>query len=218
MLEHRPLHHSPISVASSPAPPEPMSRTRNCSMLVKESPMPHYIMVEDFLAPQYIVVEGSAVPMSGFKNRPCLVVESPPEPTDDRASTTSAVPMSGTKDEPSLADDSPAVPKVNNLCWEGENLVEGGAVTLPKNLSSPPSTTFPIKDPQRRYCPIGGGFRGCNGLGARFCFLSVDPITYGGSWVTTIYCGRRTPTTTPATEPCWSHLPSFVTPPAPRLL
>ena len=34
VLEHRPLHHSPISVASSPAPPEPMSGTRDRPMLV----------------------------------------------------------------------------------------------------------------------------------------------------------------------------------------
>ena len=86
VLEHRPLHHSPISVASSPAPPEPMSRTRDRPMLVEESPAPHYIMVEDSPAPQCIVVEESPVPMSGVKDRPCLVVESP-EPTEDRSGT-----------------------------------------------------------------------------------------------------------------------------------
>ena len=41
VLEHRPLHHSPFSVASPPAPPEPLSGTRNCPMLVEESPAPH---------------------------------------------------------------------------------------------------------------------------------------------------------------------------------
>ena len=60
------------------------------------------------------------MPMSGVTDRPCLVVEAP-EPTEDRAGTTSPVPLSGTKDRPSLVDDSPAVPKVNNLCW-GEGL------------------------------------------------------------------------------------------------
>ena len=41
VLEHRPLHQSLISVASSPAPPEPMSGTRNRPMLEEESPAPH---------------------------------------------------------------------------------------------------------------------------------------------------------------------------------
>ena len=115
VLERHELHHSPISVASSPAPPEPMSGTRDRPMLVEESPAPHYIMVEDSPAPQFIVVEESPVPMSGVKNRPCLVVESA-EPTEDWTGATSPVPMSGTKDRPSLVDDSPAMPKVNNLC------------------------------------------------------------------------------------------------------
>ena len=125
VLEHRPLNPSPISVAPLPAPPEPMSGTRNRPMLVEESPAPHYIMVEDSPAPQYIVVEESLVPMSGVKNRPCLVVESS-EPTEDRSSTTFPVHMSGTKDQPSLVDDSPAVPKVDNLCWGGDNPVAEG--------------------------------------------------------------------------------------------
>ena len=145
--ERHELHHSPISVASSPAPLETMSGTRDCPMLVEESPAPHYIMVEDSPAPQFIVVEESPVPMSGVKNRPCLVVESP-EPTEGRAGTTSPVPMSGTKDSPSLVDDSPAMPKVNNLCWGGGNPVEGGSATLPINLVSPLTTTSPTEDPQ----------------------------------------------------------------------
>ena len=147
VLERHELHHSPISVASSPAPPEPMSGTRDRPMLVEESPAPHYIAVEDSPAPQFIVVEESPVPMSGVKNCPCLVVESP-EPTEDRAGTTSPVPMSGTKDRPSLVDDSPAMPRVNNLCWGGGNPVEGGSATLPKNLVSPPKNTSPTEDPQ----------------------------------------------------------------------
>ena len=89
-----------------------------------------------------LFVEESPVPMSGVKNRPCLVVESP-EPTEDRAGTTSPVPMSGTKDRPSLVDDSPAMPKVNNLCWGGGSPVEGGSATLPINLVSPPTNTSP---------------------------------------------------------------------------
>ena len=75
VLERHELHHSSISVASSPAPPEPMSGTRDRPMLVEESPAPHYIMVEDSPVPQCIVVEESLVPMSGVKDRPCLVVE-----------------------------------------------------------------------------------------------------------------------------------------------
>ena len=144
VLEHWPLHHSPLSVASSPAPPEPMSGTKDRPMLVEESPAPHYIMVEDSPAPQCIVVEESPVPISGIKDCPCLVVQSP-EPTEDRAGNTSSEPMSGTKDRPSLVDDSPAMPKVNNLCWGGGNPVEGGSATLPINLVSPPTTTSPTE-------------------------------------------------------------------------
>ena len=156
VLERHELHHSPISVASSPAPPEPMSGTRDRPMLVEESPAPHYITVEDSPAPQFIAVEDSPVPMSGVKKRPCLVVESP-EPTEDRAGTTSPVPMSGTKDRPSLVDDSPAMPKVNNLCWGGGTQVEGGSATLPINLVSPPTNTSPTEDPQ---LPNWGGIQG----------------------------------------------------------
>ena len=76
--------------------------------------------MEDSLAPQCIVVDESQVPMSGVKDRPCLVVESL-ENTEDRAGTTSAVPMTGMKDQPFLVDDTPAVPKVTNLCW-GEGI------------------------------------------------------------------------------------------------
>ena len=123
--------------------------------LVEESPAPHYIMVEDPLAPQYIVLEESLVPMSGVKNRPCLVVELPPESTEDRAGTTSPslVPMSGTKEQPSLVADSPAVPKGNNLCWGRQNPVTGGSATLPTSLVSPPSSTFPVEDPQPLVLP-----------------------------------------------------------------
>ena len=92
------------------------------------------------------------MPMRGVKNRPYLVVESL-EPTEDRASTMSLVPMSGTKDRPSLVDDSPVVPKVDSLCWGGENPAERGSATLPINLVSPPSTTFPMEDPQPRVLP-----------------------------------------------------------------
>ena len=167
VLEHRPLHHSPISVASSPAPPEPMSGPRNCPMIVEDSPAPNYIMVEDCPAPRYIVAEESPVPMSGAKNRPCLVVESP-ELTEDGAGTTSPVPMSGEKDRPSLVDDSPAVPKVNSLCWWEEN---GGRFSNPLNtFCLPPQLHF-------LWRTAGGGSRGCNGLRAFFCFPSVDPIT-----------------------------------------
>ena len=96
------------------------------------------------------------MPMSGVKDRLCLVVASP-EPTEDRAGTTSPVPLSGTKDRPSLLNDSPPVPKVNNLCWGGGNPVEGGSATLPINLVSPPSTTSPMLDPQPRVLPNQGG-------------------------------------------------------------
>ena len=156
VLERHELHHSPISVASSPAPPEPMSGTRVRPMLVEDSSAPHYIMVEDSLAPQCIVVEESPVPMSGVKDRLCLVVESP-ESTEDRAGTTSPVPMSGTKDRPSLVDDSPAVPKVYNACWVGGDPVEGGSATLLIDLGSPPSTTCPMEDREQRVLPNWGG-------------------------------------------------------------
>ena len=172
MLERHELHHSTISVASSPAPPEPMSGTRDRRMLEEESPAPHYIMVEDSPAPQFIVVDESPVPMSGVKNRPCLVVESL-EPTEDRAGTTSPVPMSGTKDRHSLVDDSLAMPRVNNLCCSGGNSVEGGLATLPINLVSPLTTTSPTEDPQLPNW--GGGSRGCNGTGTCFCFPSENP-------------------------------------------
>ena len=149
VLEHRPLHHSPDSVASSPEPPAPMSGTRSSPMLVQESPAPHYIMVEDSRARLYIVVEEPPMPMSGVKYRPCLVPESP-EPIQDRGGTKCTVPKSGTKDRPSLVDDSAAVPKVRNPCGGGENLVERGSATLPINLVSPPGTTFPVEGPQPR--------------------------------------------------------------------
>ena len=155
MLEHRTLHFL-FSVASSPAPPEPMSGTRDRPMLVEESPAPHYIMVDDSPAPQCIDVDDSPVPMSGVKNRPCLVVESP-EPTEDQAGTTSPVPMSRTNDRPSLVDDSPAMPKLNNLCWGQGNPVEGGSATLPINLISPPTTTSRTEDPEPRVLPNWGG-------------------------------------------------------------
>ena len=155
MLERHELHHSPISVAWLPAPPEPMSGTRDWPMLVEGSPAPHYIMAEDSPAPQYIVVEESPVPMSGVKHRLRLVAESP-EPTDDRGGPTSPVPMSGTKDRPSLVDDSPAMPKVNNLCWGGGNPVERGSATLPINLASPPTTTSPMEEPRPRVLPNRG--------------------------------------------------------------
>ena len=96
------------------------------------------------------------MPMSGVKDRPCLVVQSP-ELTEDRAGTTSLVTMSGTKDCPSLVDDSAALPKVNNLCWWGGNPVEGGSATLPINFVSPPSTTSPMEEPQLRVLPNWGG-------------------------------------------------------------
>ena len=64
----------------------------------------------------------------------------------------------------------------------GGNLVEGGSATLPINLVSPPSTISPMEDPQPRVLPnLGGGSRGCIGLGAYFPFQSAIPITYGAS-------------------------------------
>ena len=151
VLEHRPLYHSPISVASLPAPPDPMSGTRNRPMLVEESPAPHYVVVEDSPAPEYIVLEESSVTMNGIKDRPCLVMESL-EPTEDRAGTTSPVPMSGTKDRPSLVDDSPAMPMINNLCWGGGNPVEGGSATLPPlnyiSYGRPPTAGIGGGDPK----------------------------------------------------------------------
>ena len=76
--EHPP---TPISLASSPAPPEPVSGRRDQPTLMEEFLACQYIEVEDSPAPQDMVVEESPVPMSGAKNRPCLVVEPPLEPT-----------------------------------------------------------------------------------------------------------------------------------------
>ena len=178
VLERHELHHSPISVSSSPAPPEPMSGTRDRPMLVEDSPAPHYITVEDSPAPQFIVVEESPVPMSSIKNRPCLVVESP-EPTEDQAGTTTPVPMSGTKDRPSLVDDSPAMPKVNNLCLGGRES-RGGRVSNPPNkLGLSPHKYISYGEPPT--AEEGGGSRCSNRIGACFCFPSRNPITYGGS-------------------------------------
>ena len=152
VLQRRALHHSPISVASPPAPPEPMSGTRNRHMLVEASPAHHYIRV---------------VSCRGIS-----------EPTEDRDGTTSPVPMSGTKDRPSLVDHSPAVPKVNNLCWGGGNPLEGGSATLQRNLVSPPSTTSPMEEPPSWVLPnFGGVSAGCNRVGACFCFPSANAIT-----------------------------------------
>ena len=41
VLERHELHHSPISVASSPASPQPTAGTRDRPMLVEDSPAPH---------------------------------------------------------------------------------------------------------------------------------------------------------------------------------
>ena len=169
VLEHRPLHHSPISVAWLPAPPEPMSGTRDRPMLAEESPAAHYIMVEDSPAPQCIVSEESSVPMSGVKGRPCLVVE-PPEPTEDRAGTTSQLPMSGTKDRPSLVDDSPAMPKVNNLCWGG-GVSGGGRFSNPSDkLGLSPHNYISYGGPPT--VQLGRESGDCNGIGACF-FLPI---------------------------------------------
>ena len=155
VLERHELHHSPISVASSPAPPEPMSGTRECSMLVEEFPTPHYIMVEDSPPRQCIAVEESPVRMSGVRNGPCHVVESlgPPE---DWAGPTSPVPMSGTKDRLSLVVILRRCRRLTICAWGGGNPVEGGSATLPINLVPTPSTTSPIEDPQLRVLPIRG--------------------------------------------------------------
>ena len=159
VMESRASHSSSISVASSPTPPDPMLGTRDHPTLVEESSAPHYITVDHFPARQYIVVEESPVPMRGVKNRPCLVLELRPELTENQAGTTTPVPMSGTKDRPSLLDYSPAMRKLNNLRWGGENPGEGSSATLPINLVSPPSTTFPVEDPQLRVLPNSGGDR-----------------------------------------------------------
>ena len=156
VLDCRALHHSPVFVASLPAPPEPLSGTRDPPVGVEESPAPHYIMVEDSPAHQCIVVEQSLVPMSGVKDRPCLVVGSP-EPTEDQAGTTSPVPISGTKDRPSLVDDSPAMPRVNNLWREGGESVGGRSNNPPDKLGL---SLHPLRrTPNCGYCPISRGIQ-----------------------------------------------------------
>ena len=114
------LHHSAISVASSPASCEPMSGTRDQPTLVQEAPVPRY-MVDDYQVPQYIVVEKAPMPISGFKHGQCLVVESPLGSTGHRAGTKSLLPMCGTINQPSLVDHSPAVPKATIYAW-GERI------------------------------------------------------------------------------------------------
>ena len=202
VLERRARHHSPISVASSPA--VPMSGTRDRPMLVEESPEPHYIVVEDSPAPQCIVVEESPAPMSGVKDRPVFVEESPP---------TSPVPMSGTNDRPSLVDESPAVPMVGNLCWGGENPLEGGSATLPINLVSPPTTASRMEEPQSRAIPNwGGGSRGHNGRETCFCPSFAGSATYGGSSIPSVYCSGRISTAAPSAQSCGSCFPAPITP------
>ena len=61
------------------------------------------------------------------------------------------------------------MPKVNNLCWRGGNPEEGHNYI---SYGGPPTAGI---------TQWGGGSRGCNGLAACFCFLSENPITYGGS-------------------------------------
>ena len=156
VLERRELHHSPVSAASSPAPPQPMLGTRDRPMLLKGSPAPHYIMVEDSPAPQCIVLEASPVPMSGVKDRRCLVVQSP-EPTEDRAGTTFPVPMSGTEDRPSLEDDSLAVRKANNLCLGGRESAAGRFSNPPNKLGFSPLNAYPMEDPRPRVLPNRAG-------------------------------------------------------------
>ena len=181
VLERHELHDSPISSPSSPAPPELMSGTRDGPMLVEESLAPHYIMMEDSPASQCIVVEETPVPMSCVKKSPCLVVESL-EPTEDRAGPTSSVPMSGRKDRASLMDDSPAVLNVKNLCLGRRESGGGSFSNPPNNLGLPPLNYISYGGPPTTgRAELGGGLRGCSGLGACFCFPSVNPITYGRS-------------------------------------
>ena len=116
-------------------------------------------MVEDSRAPQYIVVDESPVPMSGVKNRPCLVVESL-EPTVDRAGTTPPVPMTGTKDRPSLVDDSPAMPKVNNLCLGGRKSGGGRFSNPPNKLGLSPHNYISYGGPLTAgTAQLGGGIQ-----------------------------------------------------------
>ena len=58
------------------------------------------------------------------------------------------------------------------------NLVEGGSATLGL---SPLNYISYGRPPTVGTAPLWGGFRGCNRLGACFCFQTANPITYGGS-------------------------------------
>ena len=112
---------------------------------------------------------------------PCHVVESL-EATEGWSGATSLVLMSGTKGPPSLVDDSQAVPKVHNLCWGGRESGGGRFSNPPKKFGlSSLNYAFYGGPPMAGTAPLGAGSRGCNGLGACFCFPSVDPITYCGS-------------------------------------
>ena len=157
VLERRKLRHSPMSVASSPAPPEPMSGKRDRATLVDESPASHYIVGQD------PTCCGGGVPSARERrgnHGPCLDMESPPGPMWGHTKNLSQVPMNGTKDQPSLVDDSPTFPKVDNLCLGGENPLEGGSATLLINLVSPPSTRFPVEEAEPRAIPNSGGAEG----------------------------------------------------------
>ena len=72
-------HHSPVSVASLPAPPEPMSGTRYQPTPVEESPAPLYLVVEKLLVPQCLLMEESPAPMGGLNDCVCLAVDSAQE-------------------------------------------------------------------------------------------------------------------------------------------
>ena len=141
VLEHRPLHRSPISFASS------LAHTRTY-VGVQESPNAYGVNAGAPLhhggglsSPSIHFCGGSA---GAYERRqePPMSCRGISEPTEDRASTTSLVPMRGKKDQPSLLGDSPAVRKVNNLCWGVVNSVKGGSKALPINVVSPHSTTF----------------------------------------------------------------------------
>ena len=61
LLERRELHDFSTSVASSPAPHQPMLGIRDHPTLVEESLVPHYIVVEE-----------SPAPMNGVEDHPCV--------------------------------------------------------------------------------------------------------------------------------------------------
>ena len=98
--------------------------------------------------------------MSGVKDRPGLVVESPLGPTWGETGNLSPMPTSGTKGQPSLVDDFPAMLNVNNL-GSGERVL-WREVQQPskKNVSVSPPLHSLWRSSNDGHLPIWEGLQG----------------------------------------------------------